>query len=248
MTGSDRRRTAPKASAWRDDRVWQAGFLVGSALGAAATVLGRRAERAARQGLVDWSAAERVAVDRLRHAPGNLTTGELRATEPLYAAAMARIVPRLSQALGDGAARRRRPLGRRRSGRLGPRERRDVRPADRPARGGAARPGDAAGRRPRQGDDGPRQPLGHDAPARLPARVHGLEGPGPVRPRPADGRVDARQAAVRRGEHPRRRRGSSTCRSTRSAPGSPSTRRPTPSSSRRIRGSGRTSPSGWSAS
>jgi coenzyme F420 biosynthesis associated uncharacterized protein len=80
--------------------VWQAGFLVGSALGAAATVLGRRAERAARQGLVDWSAAERVAVDRLRHAPGALSAAELRATEPLYAAAMARIVPRLSEALG----------------------------------------------------------------------------------------------------------------------------------------------------
>ena len=49
------RRTGPLGRpAWRDDRVWQAGFLVGSALGAAATVLGRRAERSARQGLVDW--------------------------------------------------------------------------------------------------------------------------------------------------------------------------------------------------
>ena len=52
--------------AWRDDRLWQAGFLVGSALGAAATVLGRRAERVARRGLVDWPRAERIAVDRLR--------------------------------------------------------------------------------------------------------------------------------------------------------------------------------------
>ena len=86
--------------AWRDDRIWQAGFLVGSALGAAATVLGRRAERAARQGLVDWSAAERVAVDRLRSAPGALTAAELAATEPLYADAMARIVPALSAKLG----------------------------------------------------------------------------------------------------------------------------------------------------
>jgi hypothetical protein len=42
-----------KGSGWRDDRVWQAGFLVGSAIGAAATVLGRRAERVARQGLVE---------------------------------------------------------------------------------------------------------------------------------------------------------------------------------------------------
>jgi coenzyme F420 biosynthesis associated uncharacterized protein len=86
--------------AWRDDRVWQAGFLVGSAIGAAATVLGRRAERVARQGLVDWPAAERFAVQRLRTAPGALTPDELRATEPAYAAAMERIVPRLSEALG----------------------------------------------------------------------------------------------------------------------------------------------------
>jgi coenzyme F420 biosynthesis associated uncharacterized protein len=85
---------------WRDDRLWQAGFLVGSALGAAATVLGRRAELAARRGLVDWSQAERIAIGRLRSAPGALTPEELRATEPEYAAAMAKIVPRLSQALG----------------------------------------------------------------------------------------------------------------------------------------------------
>jgi len=101
VSGSRSRRSGGLGdhTGWRDDRVWQAGFLVGSALGAAATVLGRRAERAARRGLVDWSAAERVAADRLRHAPGTLTPEELRATEPLYAAAMARIVPRLSAAL-----------------------------------------------------------------------------------------------------------------------------------------------------
>ena len=86
--------------AWRDDRVWQAGFLVGSALGAAATVLGRRAERVARTGLVDWPAAERFAVERLKGAPGALTSDELRASEPAYAAAMERIVPRLSETLG----------------------------------------------------------------------------------------------------------------------------------------------------
>jgi coenzyme F420 biosynthesis associated uncharacterized protein len=87
-------------SAWRDDRLWQAGFIVGSALGAAATVLGRRAEKAARRGLVDWSQAEHIAIGRLRSAPGALTPEQLRATEPEYAAAMARIVPRLSEALG----------------------------------------------------------------------------------------------------------------------------------------------------
>ena len=86
--------------AWRDDRIWQAGFLVGSALGAAATVLGRRAEAAARGGgLVDWTRAERVALDRLRSAPGALTAAELQATEADYAAAMELIVPRLSAAL-----------------------------------------------------------------------------------------------------------------------------------------------------
>jgi coenzyme F420 biosynthesis associated uncharacterized protein len=73
---------------------------VGSALGAAATVIGRRAELAARRGLVDWSQAERIAIGRLRSAPGALTPDELRAAEPEYAAAMATIVPRLSQALG----------------------------------------------------------------------------------------------------------------------------------------------------
>jgi coenzyme F420 biosynthesis associated uncharacterized protein len=84
----------------RDDRVWQAGFLVGSALGVAATVVGRRMERSARRGLVDWPAAERVAIGRLRHAPGTLSPAELAATEPAYAEIMARIVPRLSEALG----------------------------------------------------------------------------------------------------------------------------------------------------
>jgi coenzyme F420 biosynthesis associated uncharacterized protein len=84
----------------RDDRVWQAGFLVGSALGVAATVVGRRLERSARQGLVDWPAAERVAIGRMRHAPGTLSASDLAATEADYAETMARIVPRLSAALG----------------------------------------------------------------------------------------------------------------------------------------------------
>jgi coenzyme F420 biosynthesis associated uncharacterized protein len=89
-----------RRSGWRDDRVWQAGFLVGSALGAAATVLGRHAERVARKGLVDWPAAERFAIQRLKRAPGALSAAELQSTEPAYAAAMDRIVPRLSEALG----------------------------------------------------------------------------------------------------------------------------------------------------
>jgi coenzyme F420 biosynthesis associated uncharacterized protein len=97
---SGRRGGRGNGPAWRDDRIWQAGFLVGSALGAAATVLGRRAEHVARRGLVDWPRAERIAADRLRNAPGALSPEELRATEPAYAAAMAAIVPRLSEALG----------------------------------------------------------------------------------------------------------------------------------------------------
>ena len=86
---------------WRDDRVWQAGFLIGSALGAAATIAGRRAEKAARRGLVDWPEVERIAIGRIRAAPGSLDQAELRAAEPAYAAAMADIVPALTTALGS---------------------------------------------------------------------------------------------------------------------------------------------------
>jgi coenzyme F420 biosynthesis associated uncharacterized protein len=87
-------------STWRDDRAWQAGILIGSALGAAATLAGRHLERRAREGLVDWATVERLAIGRLDHAPGALTQEQLRAIEPEYAAAMARIVPALSTALG----------------------------------------------------------------------------------------------------------------------------------------------------
>ena len=83
----------------RDARAWQAGILVGSAFGAAATIVGRRMERSARQGLVDWPAVERLAIERLAKAPGTLSAEELRATEPAYREAMARIVPALSRAL-----------------------------------------------------------------------------------------------------------------------------------------------------
>jgi coenzyme F420 biosynthesis associated uncharacterized protein len=89
-----------RGTSWRDDRAWQAGILIGSALGAAATVVGRHMERRARQGLVDWATVERLAIGRLERAPGALPPEELAATEPDYAAAMARIVPALSAALG----------------------------------------------------------------------------------------------------------------------------------------------------
>jgi len=92
----------PRSSgSWRDDRAWQAGILVGSALGAAATVVGRHMERQAREGLVDWPAVERIAIGRLRAAPGALGPSELRASEPAYDEAMRTIVPALSDALGS---------------------------------------------------------------------------------------------------------------------------------------------------
>ena len=79
---------------------WKAGILVASVVGAATTVLGRWAEAAARAGLIDWAAVERVAVGHLRTAPGTLAPAELAATEPRYAAAMARVVPALEATLG----------------------------------------------------------------------------------------------------------------------------------------------------
>jgi coenzyme F420 biosynthesis associated uncharacterized protein len=97
-------RSSPKPSrrpqGWRADRRWQAGFILGSAIGAAATVLGRRAEKIARRGLVDWGAVERLAIRRAEKAPGRLSPLELRAAEGAYREAMARVVPRLSEALG----------------------------------------------------------------------------------------------------------------------------------------------------
>jgi coenzyme F420 biosynthesis associated uncharacterized protein len=88
-----------RGPSWRDDRAWQAGILIGSALGAAATVVGRHMERRAREGLVDWATVERLAIGRLERAPGALSPDELHAAEEDYAAAMARIVPALSAAL-----------------------------------------------------------------------------------------------------------------------------------------------------
>ncbi|HEX5240804.1 MAG TPA: zinc-dependent metalloprotease [Candidatus Limnocylindrales bacterium] len=85
---------------WRSDRRWQAGFLIGSVLGVAATVAGRHAERVARTGLVDWGAVERIATARASHAPGALTPLELRAADSAYREAMAAVVPRLEAALG----------------------------------------------------------------------------------------------------------------------------------------------------
>jgi coenzyme F420 biosynthesis associated uncharacterized protein len=92
---------SPRRASWRDDRAWQAGILIGSALGAAATLVGRRMERTARTGLIDWPEVERLAIGRLEKAPGSLTAAELAATERDYERAMGRIVPALSAALGS---------------------------------------------------------------------------------------------------------------------------------------------------
>ena len=81
------------------DTFARAGFLVGAAIGAGVTVLGRRAERSARRGLIDWDKAGRIARARVRRAPGSLSAAELHAAAPAYAAAMARIVPALGAAL-----------------------------------------------------------------------------------------------------------------------------------------------------
>ena len=97
-SGWDSTRRA-SGSGWRRDAFLQAGFMVGAVVGAAATVLGRRAERSARRGLIDWKGAERLATARVRKAPGTLDPYQLRLAEPIYAAAMAEIVPALSRAL-----------------------------------------------------------------------------------------------------------------------------------------------------
>ena len=84
-----------------DERLWQVGFLVGSAIGAAVTVAGRQIERSARAaGLVDWRRVEDIAIGRLRSAAGALPASELRGAEPAYAAAMAKVVPALAAHLG----------------------------------------------------------------------------------------------------------------------------------------------------
>ncbi|MEW6226091.1 MAG: zinc-dependent metalloprotease [Chloroflexota bacterium] len=101
MPARDDPRRRPNRRGVPDERLWQLGFLVGSALGAAVTVAGRQLERSARAaGLVDWGRVESIAVARLRNAPGALTEAELRAVEGDYADAMARVAPALARHLG----------------------------------------------------------------------------------------------------------------------------------------------------
>jgi coenzyme F420 biosynthesis associated uncharacterized protein len=94
MAGVARRPVSP-------GRSWQVGLALGALVGIAAGIIGQRARLAARDsGLVDWDEAERIAAHRLRRGAGSLSREELRATEPYYADAMARIVPLLEERLG----------------------------------------------------------------------------------------------------------------------------------------------------
>jgi coenzyme F420 biosynthesis associated uncharacterized protein len=84
----------------RRDRIWGLGLAVGVGAGLALSLIGRRADRLARRGLVDWGEAEAIAGRRLRRAPGALGAHELAATGPAWAAVMERVVPRLEARLG----------------------------------------------------------------------------------------------------------------------------------------------------
>jgi coenzyme F420 biosynthesis associated uncharacterized protein len=78
----------------------RAGLLIGAVVGAAVTVTSRRVEQSARRGLIDWPAAERIAVARVKRSPGALPDHELHMADRVYAAAMEEIVPALGNALG----------------------------------------------------------------------------------------------------------------------------------------------------
>ena len=88
------------APSWTGDRRWQAGFLIGSAVGIGATLLGRRADRSAQRGLIDWDDVERLAVGRAQAGSTGLTDLEMRAADTAYREAMSIVVPRLAEALG----------------------------------------------------------------------------------------------------------------------------------------------------
>jgi len=84
-----------------DRRLVRAGILLGSAtIALAVSAAGRRAERSARRGLVDWDSVEAIAIGRLRRAPGALTPAEMAIADEAYAAAMRVVTPALEAHLG----------------------------------------------------------------------------------------------------------------------------------------------------
>ncbi|MFN8621606.1 MAG: zinc-dependent metalloprotease [Chloroflexota bacterium] len=92
--------TGPLAMAnrLRTSRAVAVGVAVG--VGLAVRYMTDRAVKDHDRRLVDWTQVERIATHRLRRAPGRLDAAQLRAAEPAYARAMARIVPLLEQRLG----------------------------------------------------------------------------------------------------------------------------------------------------
>jgi coenzyme F420 biosynthesis associated uncharacterized protein len=84
-----------------DVRLLRAGVVVGvAAAGLAIAAAGRRAERSARQGLVDWPTVGAIAESRLRRARGALPASEVAASDAAYVAAMRRVAPALEAHLG----------------------------------------------------------------------------------------------------------------------------------------------------
>ena len=126
----------------------------GSVLGRRVTVAGRQLERSAREaGLVDWGRVERIAIARLRSAPGRAvgraSCARPRASTPRRWRGSC---PALARAPRHRAAGRRRPGRGRRPGGVGPGEHVRVRAAHPAARGRAAGPDAPArgGLRPRR--------------------------------------------------------------------------------------------------
>lgn len=89
---------ATAAERLRTSRALRLGLAVG--LGITARAIARRATFTTGDGLVDWQRAEQMARQRASGAPGRLTTRQLRATAPLYARHMSRVVPLLEERLG----------------------------------------------------------------------------------------------------------------------------------------------------